>query len=119
VLFAELDMDKIVELIPKSLEAKELDRFPSADRDIAIIIDDAVRAEEIRTEIINRSDGLAGDVAIFDLYCGKNIPTHKKSLAFSIKYRLPDRTLTDEEVDRVHGKIAGALKEKFGAELRS
>jgi phenylalanyl-tRNA synthetase beta chain len=119
VLFAELDMDKIVELIPKSLEAKELDRFPSADRDIAIIIDGAVRAEEIRTEIINRSDGLAGDVAIFDLYCGKNIPTHKKSLAFSIKYRLPDRTLTDEEVDRVHGKIAGALKEKFGAELRS
>lgn len=119
IFFAELDMDKIVELIPKSLETKELDRFPSADRDIAIIIDDTVKAEEIREEIINRSGGLAGDVAIFDLYRGKNIPSDKKSLAFSIKYRLPDRTLTDEEVDRAHGKIAAALKEKFKAELRS
>jgi phenylalanyl-tRNA synthetase beta chain len=112
-------MDKIVELIPKSLETKELDRYPSADRDIAVIIDEVVNAEEIRSEIISCSDGLAGDVAIFDLYRGKNIPPDKKSLAFSIKYRLPDRTLTDEEVDRVHGKIAGALKEKFGAKLRS
>jgi phenylalanyl-tRNA synthetase beta chain len=119
VLFAELDMDKIVELIPKSLETKELDRYPSADRDIAVIIDEVVNAEEIRSEIISCSDGLAGDVAIFDLYRGKNIPPDEKSLAFSIKYRLPDRTLTDEEVDRVHGKIAGVLKEKFGAKLRS
>jgi len=119
IYFAELDMDKIIELIPKSLETKELDRFPSAYRDIAIIIDDTVKAEEIRQEIINRSGGLAGEVAIFDLYRGKNIPSDKKSLAFSIKYRLPDRTLTDEEVDRAHGKIAAGLKEKFGAELRS
>jgi len=119
VFFAELDMDKILELIPESLETKELDRFPSAYRDIAIIIGDTVKAEEIRKEIIDRSGGLAGEVVIFDLYRGKNIPRDKKSLAFSIKYRLPDRTLTDEEVDRVHGKIAAGLKEKFGAELRS
>jgi len=119
VLFAELDMDKIVDLIPKSLAVKELDRFPSADRDIAIVINEDIKAEDIRSEIINSSSGLAGDVWIFDLYRGKNIPENKKSLAFSIKYRLPDRTLTDDEVDNVHQRIAEVLKKKFGAELRS
>ena len=119
VFFAELDMYKIVDLIPESLAAKELDRFPSADRDIAIVIAENIKAEEIRTEIINSSKGLADDVRIFDLYRGKNIPENKKSLAFGIKYRLPDRTLTDDEVDDVHGRIAEALKKKFDAELRS
>ncbi|UCC80561.1 MAG: phenylalanine--tRNA ligase subunit beta [Candidatus Zixiibacteriota bacterium] len=119
VLFAEFDMQKIESLVPDSLAAKEVDRFPSADRDIAIVIDENIGAEEIRSEIINSSVGFADDVRIFDLYHGKNIPESKKSLAFSIKYRLPDRTLTDEEVDDVHGKIADVLKMKFGAELRS
>jgi len=119
VLFAELHMDKIAEHIPESLVAKELDRFPSADRDIAVVIDEDIKAEDIRAVIINSSNGLAGDVRIFDLYHGKSIPENKKSLAFGIKYRLHDRTLTDAEVDEVHGKIAGVLKKKFGAELRS
>jgi phenylalanyl-tRNA synthetase beta chain len=119
VLFAELHMDKIAENTPDSLVAKELDRFPSADRDMAIVIDEDIKAEDIRSAIINSSNGLAGDVRIFDLYRGKNIPENKKSLAFGIKYRLPDRTLTDDEVDDVHGKIVEVLKKKFGAELRS
>jgi phenylalanyl-tRNA synthetase beta chain len=119
VIFAELDMEKIVSLVPESLVAEELDRFPSADRDIAIVIDENVKADDIKSEIISSSSGLADDVMIFDLYRGKNIPKMKKSLAFGIKYRLPDRTLTDEEVDEVHRKIAEVLRNRFGAELRS
>ena len=86
---------------------------------MAIIVDDKMKAEEIRSEIMKSSDGLAGEVWIFDLYRGKNIPAGKKSLAFGIRYRLPNRTLTDEEVDEVHDRIAANLKAKFGAELRS
>jgi phenylalanyl-tRNA synthetase beta chain len=119
VLIAELDLDVIISLIPETLTTAELDRFPSADRDIAIIVDEKTKAGEIRSEIIKNSNGLASEVWIFDLYRGKNIPDGKKSLAFGIRYRLPDRTLTDEEVDDVHGRIAAGLKSKFGAELRS
>jgi phenylalanyl-tRNA synthetase beta chain len=119
VFYAEFDMEKIVDLVPESLTAEELDRFPSADRDIAIIIDEDVKAEDIRTQIFKSSYGIASNVLVFDLYRGKNIPENKKSLAFGIQYRLPDRTLTDEEVDEIHGKVAEVLKEKFGAELRS
>lgn len=119
VFIAELDLDVIISLVPESLTAVELDRYPSADRDMAIIVDENMKAEEIRSEIIKTAGGLAGDVWIFDLYRGKNIPKGKKSLAFGIRYRLPDKTLTDEEVDDVHDRIAVGLKAKFGAELRS
>ena len=107
-----------MESVPEVIETKELDRFPSADRDIAIIINENVRSEDIRNEILRISNGLASEVRIFDLYRGKNIPENKKSLAFGIKYRLRDRTLTDSEVDTVHEKIAEVLAAKFDAELR-
>ena len=55
---------------------------------------------------------------IFDLYKGKGIPKGKRSLAFGIKYRLPDRTLTDEEVNQAQNRIISALETKFKAELR-
>jgi phenylalanyl-tRNA synthetase beta chain len=119
VFIAELNFDTIVEIIPDELSFVELDRFPSADRDIAIVVDDSVKADEIKNEIIKIGKGLVREVWIFDLYKGKNIPKDKKSLAFGIKYRLADRTLKDNEVDEAHNKIAESLKNKFKAELRS
>ena len=118
VFIAELDFDKIVELIPNELSFGELDRFPSADRDIAILVDDSVKADEVKKEIIDNGKGLVKEVWVFDLYKGKNIPKDKKSLAFGVKYRLPDRTLKDNEVDEAHNRIAESLKDKFKAELR-
>jgi phenylalanyl-tRNA synthetase beta chain len=119
VYLAELNFDKIVDLVPEALSMKALDRFPSADRDIAVIVDDGIPAEDIRQAISSNGGGLVDDVWIFDMYRGRNIPQGKKSLAYGIKFRLPDRTLTDEEVDRAQGMIVNALKEKFGAQLRS
>gem|GEM_PF-1732371 len=119
VYLVELDLEKIIDIVHESSEAQGLDRFPSADRDIAIIVDENVKAGDILAEINSNSNGLAGDVWIFDMYRGKNIPQNKKSLAFGIKYRLMDRTLTDREVDEAHNRITNALKAKFKAELRS
>jgi len=116
---AELDFEKIMASIPESIAAVDLARFPSADRDIAIVVEDSLKSEDIRSAIVETGGKLVDDVWIFDLYKGKNIPQGKKSLAFGIKYRLPDRTLTDNEVDEVHSRIAETLKTKFGAELRS
>ncbi len=104
--------------MPKAIAAKELARFPSADRDIAIVVDDAVMARDIEEEIKKAGSGLVDEVWIFDLFRGKNIPSGKKSLAFGIKYRLPDRTLTDEEVNQAQAGIITALENRFGAQLR-
>ncbi len=119
VYLTELSFEKMVDLVPETLSMQELDRFPSADRDIAIIVDDSVPSEDIRRAIVRNGGGLVDDVWIFDLYRGRNIPKGKKSLAYGIRFRLPDRTLTDEEVDQAQDRIVNALEEKFGAQLRS
>jgi phenylalanyl-tRNA synthetase beta chain len=116
---AELNFDDLMEVVPESISAKELAKYPSADRDIAIVVDDAVMASDIEKEIKAAGMGLVDEVWIFDLYRGKNIPSDKKSLAFGIKYRLPDRTLTDEEVNEAQGRITAALEKRFGAQLRT
>ncbi len=119
VYLTELNFEMMVDLAPETLSMQELDRFPSADRDIAVIVDDTVQSETIRQAIARNGGGLVDTVWIFDLYRGGNIPEGKKSLAYGIKFRLPDRTLTDEEVDRAQDRIVSALREKFGAQLRS
>jgi phenylalanyl-tRNA synthetase beta chain len=118
VFVAELNFDELLEIAPDAISAKELARYPSADRDIAIVVDDAIMAREVEEEIVNAGNGLVDTVWIFDLYRGKNIPSGKKSLAFGIKYRLPDRTLTDEEVGETQARIVAALEKRFAAELR-
>jgi len=115
---AELDFEWLAELAPDSIAARELPRYPSADRDIAIVIDDAIPAAEVQGEIERAAGGLVSQVRVFDLYKGKNVPSGKKSLAFGIRYRLPDRTLTDEEVNRAQERILESLRARFGAELR-
>lgn len=119
VLMAELDFQRMAELVPDSPPMVELDRFPSADRDIAIIVDEMARAEDMKESIFESGKGLVSNVVLFDLYRGRNIPRGRKSLAFALRFRSPDRTLTDQEVDDAQNAILKSLKDRFGAELRS
>ncbi len=57
-------------------------------------------------------------VKLFDVYKGKQVAKGKKSVAYSISYRLENKTLTDKEVNKVHDKVLKALEHKFGAQLR-
>jgi phenylalanyl-tRNA synthetase beta chain len=118
IYIAELDFETMSKSTPDVISAKELARFPSADRDIAIVVENAILAKEIESEIRAIGGELIDDVWVFDLYKGKNIPQGKKSLAFGMKFRLPERTLTDDEVNQALAKIVGALERRFGAELR-
>ena len=57
------------------------------------------------------------EVVLFDLYRGKGVPEGKKSLAVRVRYRSSDRTLTDEEISKTHGRLVKALIDKLGAEI--
>jgi phenylalanyl-tRNA synthetase beta chain len=118
IFLAELELETISELAAEAITARELARFPSADRDIAILVDEAIPAAEIQSLIAETGGVMVEETWIFDLYKGKNIPQGKRSLAFGIKYRMPDRTLTDEEVNQAQERIISALESKFKAELR-
>jgi len=57
-------------------------------------------------------------VTLFDVYKGEQVPAGKKSLAYSIRYRSQEKTLTEEEVDEIHRKVLSELEKSFGATLR-
>jgi phenylalanyl-tRNA synthetase beta chain len=68
---------------------------------------------------IIRAVSLVTDVALFDVYVGEQVPAGKKSLAYRLTYQSPNRTLTDEEVNKVHQQILKRLAADVGAVLRS
>ena len=96
-----------------------LDRFPSIERDLAILFDDSVRAQDVLDFITKNAPELLTNFYIFDLYRGKQIPKGKKSLAFRFIYRAKDRTLSEEEVETLHTPLSKSILEKFGGQLRS
>lgn len=119
VYFAEIEIGKIFALASSERIFASVPKYPSSIRDIAVIVDSHVMSEDLRTEIVKQGGKLIVRVDLFDVYEGKQIPSGKRSLAYSIEYRADDRTLTDEEIDTVHNRIVGILGEKFFAELRT
>ncbi|ASS74594.1 phenylalanine--tRNA ligase subunit beta [Tumebacillus algifaecis] len=96
-----------------------LPKFPSMERDIAVLVDLDVPAGKLLDTIYATGGELLVNARIFDFYQGAQVPEGKKSIAYSLQYRSSERTLTDEEVTAVHDKVLEALKELYNAELRA
>ena len=96
-----------------------LPKFPASTRDIAVLVDDAVPAASMQAAIEQAAGAILESAKLFDVYKGKGIPEGKKSVAYSLSLRAPDRTLTDEECDKAMRDALAALETKFGAALRS
>lgn len=100
------------------LQYESIPRYPSITRDIALVVDKEKVAGELEAIIVEAGGKLLKDVHVFDLYEGEHMEPGKKSIAFSLRYFNPEKTLTDEEVTKVHEKVLTAVKEKAGAVLR-
>ena len=77
-----------------------------------------ILVQEIEDIILKQGGNIVENVKLFDVYKGKQIPEGKKSIAYAIVYRAENKTLTDEEVNKVHDKILRSLEYKLGAQLR-
>lgn len=116
---AELDFDALVGAAKMARRFGEFPTLPAVQRDIAVVLDRGVAWSAIESEVRTAAPaGLLESVAFFDLYEGKGIPAGKKSIAFSVTLRAPDRTLTGEEADKAVQGIVSALAGRFQAELR-
>jgi phenylalanyl-tRNA synthetase beta chain len=113
----ELDLGAFLDLKTSAEKAIVPARYPSISRDLAFVVDEKVSYEEIRREI-KHTDKLIVDVSLFDLYEGENIALGKKSIALSLSFQDPEKTLKDEEVNAIVAKVIGALKMRFAAEIR-
>jgi phenylalanyl-tRNA synthetase beta chain len=97
----------------------EVSRFPPVHRDLAFLVDRDVPAGSVRTAILQAAGDLLDRAVLFDVFEGAPLPAGKKSLAFSLDFRAPDRTLTDREADERVRAVADRLAGDFGAELRA
>ena len=118
VYLLELDVEKLLAATGQLAKFKPLSRFPDVMRDSALLLDETVSAGQV-TEIIKRCKvKYLENAVLFDLYTGKGIPEGKKSLAVRVRYRDQEKTLTEEEVSKVHSKLIGSLCHQLGAEIR-
>ncbi len=119
VVVAEVDLDALRPLEKDFYGIKPLPKFPAVSRDIAVVVDEAVGAGTMMDAIRAAAGKLLEDAKLFDIYRGEKLGAQRKSVAFAITLRAPDRTLTDEEINAAMEKVLKALSEKFGAELRT
>lgn len=115
---AQLDLDTLYENSNMNKKYKPLPKFPAVTRDIALLVEDAILVQEIEETIRKAGGNLVEKVELFDIYKGKQIQEGKKSIAYAICYRDENKTLKDEEVNKVHEKILRSLEYKLGATLR-
>jgi phenylalanyl-tRNA synthetase beta chain len=115
---AELNLDVLYKNAVMDKSYTPLPKFPAVTRDIAVLVDDSILVQEIEDIIKNQGGKILESVKLFDVYKGKQVPEGKKSVAYALAYRGENRTLTDNDVSKVHDKIIRALEQKLGAELR-
>ena len=118
VYIAEVDMNTAFENAAETRIHKTLPKFPATTRDLALVCDREVPVLSIKKEIENAVGKILENVTLFDVYEGNQIDEGKKSVAFNIKMRAADRTLTDEEADGAVKRVLKALN-KIGINLRS
>ena len=100
------------------MKYKEISKFPSIKKDIAVVVDKNIESLEIAKAIKKAGGSNLVNVEIFDVYEGKGIEDGKRSLAFSLTFTAFDKTLADEEINPLLEKIIKTLEEQFKATLR-
>jgi phenylalanyl-tRNA synthetase beta chain len=119
VVAGELDLDALLVGPRTDRRAHGVSRFPAATIDLAMIVDDRVPAAGIESTLRRAGGELLEEVELFDVFRSDALGPGKVSLAFSLRFRAPDRTLTDEEVGRLRQAAIDAATTAHGAELRT
>jgi phenylalanyl-tRNA synthetase beta chain len=116
----ELDLDVLLDAAPaEPVEATPVSAFPAAKEDVALVVDDAVPAADVRAAVARGAGELLEDLRLFDVFTGPQVGEGKKSLAFSLRLRAADRTLTAEDIAGVREGVVAAAAEAVGASLRA
>lgn len=119
VLYAEIDVKTVLDKYSiKPVQFKSISKFPEVTRDLSILIDDDLNFDKIYKTSKQIDQNLIKDVSLFDVFEGKNLPKNKKSYGISFKLQDNKKTLSENEIEEVMGKIISRLKKEFNAELR-
>ena len=118
VYVAEISVDKLVKYARVDKKYVEVPKYPAVERDIAMLVDEDIEVAQIEKIIVRKGKKILEEVELFDVYRNDKLGNKKKSIAYSLKFRAKDRTLTDEEINKTMEEIIAELEKTLGAELR-
>ena len=116
---AILDVNGLLERVDDLYEVEPVPDQPPVLEDLALVVDDDVPAQDVQALIQQTGGKTLRDVRLFDVYRGEQLGEGKKSLAYSLVYQHPEKTLTDKEVLAIRNKIVKRLEKEIGAKLRT
>jgi phenylalanyl-tRNA synthetase beta chain len=119
VVAAEISWPVLFEIVKRDkVGFKELPRFPEVRRDLALLLDESVSFADLRAAAFKQAKKLLKQVGLFDVYRGDKIPEGKKQYALSFVIRDEEKTLTDQDTERIMQKLLDVFCKEFGAALR-
>lgn len=114
----ELDLAALMAAAPLKVTADPISGYPQTSQDVALIVDRDVTVAELESTLAEGAGELMENIDLFDVYSGNGIEAGKKSLAFSLRFRAPDRTLTAEEASEARSRAVSLAAERHGAVQR-
>jgi phenylalanyl-tRNA synthetase beta chain len=119
VFFADISWDKLMQLNKKnSISFKEIAKFPAVQRDLAIVVDKSTTYQQIEKLTLAAKAGKLKTVGLFDVFESDKLGAGKKSMAVSFTFLDEEKTMTDNEIDAMMGKIIAVYEKELGAEVR-
>ena len=118
VFVLEINLDELFTKKVGKMKYKEFSKFPSINKDIALVVDKNAVSKDIEKVIKSAGGSLLTNIEVFDVYTGIGVGIDKKSIAYSLTFSDMKKTLTDEEINGLMEKIIDAVSKKCGAELR-
>ncbi|MEZ4859563.1 MAG: phenylalanine--tRNA ligase subunit beta [Flavobacteriaceae bacterium] len=119
VLYADFDWDIVLATLSETnVVVKPIAKFPKVKRDFALLLNNEVRFESLKSAALQTEKELLKEVSLFDVYTGKNLPKGKKSYALSFTLQDEHKTLTDKQIDKIMEKLKQKFESEFGATLR-
>jgi phenylalanyl-tRNA synthetase beta chain len=118
VAAAELDLEPMLDQVPATWLVEPISSYPAVLQDLALVVDEEVPAAMVAELIADTGGFLLKEVSLFDVYRGDPVPAGKKSLAYALTFRAPDKTLSDALVAKQVARIVQRLKKEMGADLR-
>jgi phenylalanyl-tRNA synthetase beta chain len=114
----EINADLLFEAAPDVIVARPLSTYPASTQDVALVVEAGVPSSEVLETLREGAGELLEDLSLFDVYSGPGIDEGRKSLAFALRFRAPDRTLTADEASAARDAAVAAAAERFGAVQR-
>lgn len=119
VYILEINLSKLYQFTQKPAKYSPVSSFPKSTRDLAFVVNADIQVNDILNLVRENGTELLKDLILFDIYQGKGIDPDKKSVAFSMIFSSNDRTLTDDEIEKIINNLIKLIETKFSAKLRA